>query len=406
MITSPSYNFEYLSMTYNLFILPLFLFVLKLPIINIKSFFYNPKNLTFPFMATKMDKNHIISSTPITCHLTIDNYLGRFYLDKSMKNVNGFTNFKNVTDGLYYDILNYNTHFYVFCNIFVESDTSFAYDNTYYKCFHPWGGGEFHPGPLIAYVDEIIVTGTKYAQGGYGHFLNDQCHSLLLMPEEIQKRCKILVYKNYLFSHVKDCLLALGIKSEQLFSLPRKTWLFASFVYSVLDNAPASYIYGNMTFYLHGLLENALNLKDIKPTKYYYCNRQYMARRYIHNMKEIIDEASKKFPNIVFENLTDIIPSFKETAITWSAAKFVFLPCGANTFKCIFMKPNSVLVMPTTLHGDWAPIKFAVSNFLFILQYATPLIHYQTPGCPIDVNHSLLNIERGIYCTIHSKWPQ
>ena len=295
----------------------------------------------------------------------------------------------------------FSTHFCIFWGMYVGHDTSLAYDNVGYRCF-PWGGGEFKKAPLVDRVNEIIVLGTKYSRVAYGHMITDFFSPFLLIPEEIQHRAKILVP---ILRDGPEMLLQLGYNENQFIYLKEQSWLYANIVYTILDHAPASYFYANLSHTLHNKLIKAYHLEDIKPTNYFYCNRQYHARRYIQNMKEIIEEATKRFPDIKFINLTDILPSARDTATQWASAKLIFLPSGANTFKEVFIKPNNVVVMPTSRHGDYSPIQFAVANRLFVVQYTTCLDHFVGPGCPIDVNLSIINLERGIYCSKHGKWP-
>ena len=400
-----SFSVNGLLLLFNLLLVTLFLGAVYFQTtINIyfSFFIYDRENLTFPMRSNKPPAEHLISSTNIVCSLDIKDFDGLIYFDDSIRRTKGFENLTLGYQNVYHALLNYDVHFYVFWNMFVSWDTSIAYDNCRYTNF-PWGGGLFHNGPLIDHVDEIIVTGSRFGQQGYGHMMTDFLHSLFLMPEEIQTRSKILIPRN---NDGKTYLIRLGYKVSQFVILPPNSWIHASFVYSVFDHAPASYLFGNLTGYFHKRIDKAFHLSNIVPSKYYYCNRQYLARRYIHNMKEIMDLAQKNHPEIKFENLTDILPTVEETSLKWASAKFIFLPSGANTFKSIFMRPHTVLVMASTVRGDFTPLKFAVTNSLFIVQFATNLHHVLPPGCPIDVNQSMLNIDRGLYCCEHKRWPR
>ena len=372
----------------------------SLPIMRQFATFNDYHNLTFVEKWGVSDI-HVVDRQKFVCELDIDFYKQFIFLDDSMKLVPDCQDMDQRLSILYNQITKYSTHFCTLWGMFVCYDTSLAYDDRGYRSFG-WGGGSFPRGPLSGSVDEIIVIGTFYSQNSYGHMITDFFTTLMLVPQEIQQRAKILA-PNLRDGH--DILTAFGFREDQFVHLKYRTWIFANIVYTVVENSPASYFYANLTQALHNRLMQAYNLEDVQPTNYFYCNRQYRARRYIHNMKEIIEETSKLYPEIHFINLTDMLPSVRETATKWASAKLIYLPSGSNALKEVFMKPYSVLVMPTSLHGDYTPLRYAASNLVFILQYTTCLDHYVGPGCAIDLNLSIINLGRGIYCAKNGKWP-
>ncbi|EAX94707.1 hypothetical protein TVAG_321440 [Trichomonas vaginalis G3] len=170
---------------------------------------------------------------------------------------------------------------------------------------------------------------------------------------------------------------------------------------------PISFInaYGIHSKRLQLFLHEKYNLDRIKPTRYVFMNREYDKPRYIKNMDEIFNETKKAFPDINWENQTDIY-NLTEAASVFASIKFMYSPTGSNIFKCYLMHPFSVMVVVSTRCADNSAAAAATHCDIFMIMYAgNPLDHHQWGGAIIDVKYAIEMIRNGLICLRERKIP-
>ena len=87
---------------------------------------------------------------------------------------------------------NYEGTIYILWDIFIGYDTSLSFaSKTYLQ--KPRDNRKYIPGPIVSYIDNIIVIGSSHMYNNWGHTMQDFFHPFILLPKEIRESYHILV---------------------------------------------------------------------------------------------------------------------------------------------------------------------------------------------------------------------
>ncbi|EAY03960.1 hypothetical protein TVAG_314900 [Trichomonas vaginalis G3] len=316
----------------------------------------------------------------------------------------------SLTDSYNSNAKNLDTHFFVLTQVYVNAEGGMVFDNKYYE--YPDDPSSLfshrnHAGltPVKYHIHELINVGYGYCKTNFGHCIEDFFTPLLMIPEYIRQSSKILV--NSLPSITDELFELFGIKNENRVYINANVWMSVDKVYIIAEKTHFLSIYGMSTLNLKRFFHEKFELDKIRSSRYCYSNRGYMKPRYIHNLDELMEKVSKKWPNIKWEFVPDNHSSVRESAKEWKTIKLIFCPIGSNVAKAIFMEDNSVVVTPTSERTEWSISQYCVACLIFEIQFdALKGDHLIGNGSPVDINLSLKMIEAGLYCVENHCWPQ
>ena len=146
-----------------------------------------------------------------------------------------------------------------------------------------------------------------------------------------------------------------------------------------------------------------MNLSAISPTRYCFSNRK--KTRYIANLNSIINATRVKFPNITWEYSPDNYSVLVNMAKEFASYRLIYMPTGSNAIKTCFMHNYTVMVTACASQLDLSILLYAASTSVFLLQYPDNISHFSLDPVILSVPDAIKNIERGLYCLKHKKWP-
>ena len=356
---------------------------------------------------TDFPNNTIISYHSINCSIPESNItLIKFY-----HHLNDLEYLKGYYPGFDDDVNNmpYNVgiyHYIELCNLFVSFGNTFVTTNFEFIDNEPNPALKFirycANGSLIGSYKEVISLGHKYTYI-FSHWFYDVLAPLQLFPNDIIKKCKIIVIPDNYNVHV-DTLFALNFKPEQFIIMNEGDYIYAEKIYTVVHPLPHVSHFGLTMYKLSQKFRSFFNLSNIIPSKYCFSNRS--GRRKITNFNEIVQAAKTKFPDY---NISVVEDSKNISSIVkiWSNAKFMFMGTGSNFIKHLFMKENSVLCVGLANYKDNCIAFSAASHKVFTFYFVIVGMdhHCNYSGHPCDVNLAIKVCEIGLYLAKHGQWP-
>lgn len=226
-----------------------------------------------------------------------------------------------------------------------------------------------------------------------------------MIPEDIRKSSKVIM--NGIPNVANEVFDLLDVPYENRVEIKDGTFVAIDRCYYYLNPPLGLSCYGISVVKMRDLFFEKFKLYKIRAEKICYTNRKLMTRRSIHNMDEIIKTAQLKWPKTQWFILDNQYKKLKIAARNWCAAKFVFMPNGANAINTIFMHPGTVIVIVQTLeHEEEFLPQFYTALGIFNLQYkGISTHHFFGIGSKIDVKLAIEMIEHGFYCLENHKWP-
>ena len=258
-------------------------------------------------------------------------------------------------------------------------------------------------GKVKGEYENVIALGHSHVYI-YGHWFLDVLAPLALISDDIIKKSKIILQRNF-DGIVRETMLIFNKTMHDLIFMGRDQWLIAKNVYITNPPCHCQHI-GRPWLNLHQRFYKFFRLDDIIPDKYYFINRQKGNMRYIHNFDELLNETRLLHPSITFLVGPDLIASIEETGKIYSSMKFLFCPTGSNVYKDVFMKPKSVIVSALgsanfiELSGSASCLGIYMLNFIVVGMYH--LGDYR--GVNVSIPVALKAIDLGIDCAINGKW--
>ena len=132
------------------------------------------------------------------------------------------------------------SHHAVVQNVYANNFGTWAYNHEFVdlprRMFTKWrslGRHNRRNGYVDYVVDELIFTGEYESHKNFGHFHNDWLQPMLLIPEEIRNRCYIAYMEKPAF--IKQGLLAIGFREEQLLPQMNGNWILAKKFHTLVD---------------------------------------------------------------------------------------------------------------------------------------------------------------------------
>ena len=361
--------------------------------VNFKYYYLNPLNYTVEEKRNfNIDQTHIISKKFFK--KTFKNNFQKFmYFDSNESHIKMKFHKRKVST--------YHGNLMLLWDIFVGFDTSLSFENKKYLQIER-DARKYVPGPIVSYVDKIIVIGSPHMEHNWGHTMQDFFHPFLLLPSEIRKSYKILVD----FCNVgQEILLLMGYQKEQFVKLKYGEWLHSSIVCTITPSPYLSY-YADLGYKVKKIFFDKFQLNLIKPFRYCLTNRKPNTWRYIQNFDEIVNNVKQTFKNYQWEVFIDEkFTSLESKAKFYATLLLLFGPTGSNIVQTYFMQNNSVIISIVSENYDSSVMVNAACMYVFFLQFPANLPHWVIGGGIVSVNDSIRNIERGLYCIKHRQWP-
>ena len=264
---------------------------------------------------------------------------------------------------------------------------------------HSWIRRPFNGTVVDGYAHILAVTHGHTIV--FGHFISDVLIPLLMFPQEIVERSK-LVFVPSAQQHL-SYLNFIGINPEKAIILDRGQWVYAENLYTPVDPLVHVSHYGQLSNAFARKLREYLKLNEIIPNKYFVTNRNPRQSRHISNMNEIYESIQERYPERNFSILNDMY-NFTEASYVWSSAKLVFGPTGSNLFKHYAMANKSVLVIIGSSFGvDTALAIGGGSHDVFtIFGIKRSIPHFKPQYNYFNITPAMRLIEIGLYCSDHS----
>ena len=261
-------------------------------------------------------------------------------------------------------------------------------------------------GTLRYYFDEMVVIGNQHTRENYGHFYNDLLLPMMLIPEEVRRNVYVMGYNRSNYHH--EGLIAIGFNPSMIIDIEEDDWMFVKRLHTVIKPVPFLFYFGICGRRIHQTFYNYFHLDAIENNRYVFCNRNKGLWRHLENMDDVVQEARKSFPMINWEIMEDVFPTMRETALNWATIKLIFLPTGSNCVKCVYMKPNSVMVVGLAGKIDLSIMCDITCCELFNIWFAVPgMTHFGEKDAKnyVDVPFAIRTLKCGIYASFHKKWP-
>ena len=287
------------------------------------------------------------------------------------------------------------------CFTISDGNTMYAF---WYKSGLDWNYVCGWDMPVSYYVDEVIAFGHS-SVGILGHWFFDFLTSLMMLPEDILNRAKVLVRSENGFSG--DTLKLLGIRNDQILKVSNGSWIYANVVYS-MNPAPHIHNFGLPMRKLADKLKAALKLDNsTQPDGYYIMNR-YSRQRMLKDddIKELL-KYLRKGSLIEWKIYNDDANTIKEYANVWNDVKFAFAPTGSNLVGIMFIHKNSVLVIAQCNLRDTAFINLALTFEAKVVSFSNAnSVHFDEKNyIELDMNLAKRCAKLGLYAVNHGKWP-
>ena len=296
-------------------------------------------------------------------------------------------------------------------NVYGNSRGSWAFNGTLinlprssYKIYYYPIHFQINRGILRYYVKEMLLIGHKRCQNNYAHFLADKLAPLMIVPQELKERCFIIGNSN--FPVIKEGLIALGFRESQILDCPTKfvkDWFFAEKLHVFTDYRPMNSFGGPPCEMLREHFFNYYNLDLIDATIYGMVNRQSKTRN-IENFNELYNLTIEMFPTYNWKQIPDYAGNLSYTAKLWTSLKFSFAMTGSTCSKGIFMKPYTVLCIPTCEELDFTIMNLLVGSNHAVRIFPTGFKHYVKGTFPINIEEAIQSIKECLYYDSHKKW--
>ena len=305
------------------------------------------------------------------------------------------------------------SHHAVLQNVWVNNFGTWAYKNEFIRLpgwmFTKWcsrGRHDRRTGYVDYIVDELIFTGEYESHKNFGHFHNDWLQPLMIIPEEIRERCYISY--NTKPSFIKEGLLAIGFREEQLLPQKRGNWIIANKFHTVIDKRAELNYFGITCVLFHEKVTETFKLNEIYATKYGLSNRKKGQWRSITNFQDFVDSTKQTFPDIDWKEVNDYFPTLKDTAKEWASYKLICLPTGSNCMKALYMKSKSVLVVGSSDGLDESVLFCCCSCGVFVYYFPVPgMKHFGDTDSKnyYNITIAINALRNGIYCAKNGNWP-
>ena len=286
-------------------------------------------------------------------------------------------------------------------DIFVGFDTSLSFENKKYLQIER-DARKYVPGPIVSYVDKIIVIGSPHMEHNWGHTMQDFFHPFLLLPTEITKTYKSLID----FCNVgQEILLLMGYQKDQFVKLKYGEWLHSSIVCTITPSPYLSY-YADLGLRVKNIFFEKFNLSLIQPFRYCFSNRKPNTWRHIQNFEEIFNITKQTFSDYQWEIFIDgNFTSLESKSKFYATILLLFGPTGSNLVQTYFMQNKSVIVSVVSKTFDTSVMVNAACMNVFMLQFPANFSHWDIGGGLVSVNDTLRNIRKGLYCVLNHNWP-
>ena len=298
----------------------------------------------------------------------------------------------------------------IFKNVYVNPFSTFGYNGSFFfkmqYTLH-FSVRRFikKSGQLKHLCNEFVLVGNQLARYSFGHMHEDVLLPMLLIPDEVRERAYVFCPPNNpLF---KEGLQLIGFKEQKILLVDEDEWMYANMYHTILNPLPFLCYYGKCCRKFHQIIVDTYNLSNVKNDQYVFCNRDKGFCRHITNIDEVFNQTKLQYPQYDWKYLIDIFPTLKETFINWITVKFMFLPTGSNTHKCLAMKPGSVMVVATSCDNfDSAAMRIISSSDVFNIWFTVPgMKHFKIQPNYVNVTDAIKAIDIGIYAADHQKLP-
>ena len=271
--------------------------------------------------------------------------------------------------------------------------------NVYYYPFH----FQTDHGIIRYYINEILLIGHVRCQNNYAHFLADKLVPLMMVPKELIKRCYTI--GNSKFPVVQEGLIAIGFEEYQIIDSPTpyEDWFYANKLHVFTEGRPMNAFGGPPCEMLRKQLSDFFKLDLINSTQYGMIDRHSKSRN-IKNFEELYNLTKINFPDYNWVLIPDYIGDFNSTARIWATLRFSFAMTGSTCSKGIFMKPYTVLCIPTCDEIDFTIMNLLVGSNHAVRIFPTGFKHYAHGSFPINLQESIQAIKECLYYDVNKKW--
>ncbi|EAX91018.1 hypothetical protein TVAG_264940 [Trichomonas vaginalis G3] len=255
-----------------------------------------------------------------------------------------------------------NIYYFNYKNVICRTDLSFYFNNTIYinsiQCrprFFNYSA-EDHPIIDIKYnsYDDVICIGHQHSTD-FGHWMVEIFPLYWYIPKDVLNRSIIAVPRISQF--FVDCLNILEIKKSRII-YGDDLYFHAKNLHTV--RAPyCDYIsYQGMINFRRNIVKS-LSLDKIQPFRFVFFNRKKGMSRHLGNFDLLLEEASRKYQNISFEQgvfydrIVDQIKYFNEM-------KLLLAVHGALMANLVFMQPDTYVIEIQMEKGQFCFLRTAI----------------------------------------------
>lgn len=250
-------------------------------------------------------------------------------------------------------------------NVFVTNEGIVISDNTFYpdQCDCHWRvcndfrAKNFPQSFSYTAVESAVAVMHEYGWF-FAHWMCDFLPRLLVIPDEILQKSKIIVTNGAGFAY--KALSFVNLTSDHLLAPSPGSAVFCQNLYTV-DPLYCTHFVGYLLINMRNKFKQKAYLDSNQPTEYIFYNRENAEFRNIGNYDEILKAIKANMPECNWKNVN--IPSgLIEQARLFNSFKVFFAMHGAAFSNTLFMQPNTCVV---EIQVDrW------VDNYLWITAYA------------------------------------
>ena len=258
---------------------------------------------------------------------------------------------------------------------------------------------------LTDFEEEVIAFGSKYCNV-FGHWFIDTLLPLMLLPEDVIRRAKIIVQSTLPFQI--DTLTAFGISKEQIISQESPHWVYARIAY-VLVPFPFLNFVGESAYLLSDKLKKFYQVQeDEKADICYAMNRPIAKTRHIPDdiFQQIVSYFKTEYKNYKWEIFMNNAITMNRIVKIYSKAFFIFTPTGSGLIGIMFMKKHSAILCA---EGDYLDCLFRglASTFeVFYLVYRVPKgKHFETDPFNVNISDVKRLAKVAMFAAENGKWP-
>ena len=299
----------------------------------------------------------------------------------------------------------------IFKNVIVNAFSTFGFNGIFfYKHQHTPSFSKKRfiktSGKLRHECNDFVLCGSQLSRINWGHMHCDTLLPMLMIPDEV--RAKAYVFCPVNKSNFVEGLELIGFKSHRIIHTDESEWIYAKRYHTIVEPLPFLIYFGECCRKYHDILMDKLNLTSVPNDQYFFCNREKGYWRHLTNMDEIFNQTQLQYPSINWQYLKDFFPNLREAANNWVRIKFIFLPTGSNAYKCLAMKPGSVLVVASSMFFDHSIMRLMISTDLFnIWFFVNGMEHFGDKNKPniVNVTQAMNAISIGVYAALNQKLP-